>query len=161
MGKRIYSDKERAVALAFLESTNGDVSKAAKLANVPRITLWNWSKGLVARVDDSMIGQEKAEAKRELSEIIDERVREYLEAATGAVVEEATLPQLWTGIGIGIDKKQLLTGQPTSITKRIEEMNDAELDEYIHGLEDGFNVGAGTQAREGASADREEQTADL
>ncbi len=74
-----------------------------------------------------------------MAEIIEERVREYLDAATGATVDEAKLKDLWIGIGVGIEKRQLLTGQPTAITKQYTGMTDAELDALIVGLE-GANV---------------------
>jgi transposase-like protein len=113
VSKRRYSDREKAAALAFLDFNGGNVEKAAKALGIPRITLLDWSKGKKQHSEVSDLRQEK---KEEISALIEQAVRDMVGASAGKL-STANFQQLWTGVGIAVDKMQLLKGEATQITK--------------------------------------------
>lgn len=113
MGKRQYSDNEKAAALAFLDFNGGNVEKSAKALGIPRKTLDEWAKG---RNQNAEVADLRHEKKEDICELIDTAVREMIQGSAGKAME-ANISQLWTSIGIAVDKMQLLKGEATLITK--------------------------------------------
>jgi transposase-like protein len=108
MGKRRYSDDERAACLAALAANGGDVAKTARETGVPDPTLRCWAKG--TRHPEALQMQE---GKRlPLADMLEDlayraartsrRGLRHVKADRAAVV-----------MGIAIEKMQLLRGQPT------------------------------------------------
>lgn len=122
MKKRQYSDRDKASALAALDLNEGNVSRTSKQIGIPRKTLEQWAAHRHLSADVADLRQEK---KAELSVIIEDAVREMI-GASSAKLEGANFQQLWTSIGIGIDKRQILQGEPTSINKDVTEHSNEE-----------------------------------
>lgn len=121
MPRRSYSDKERANALAVLDSCGGNISEASRTTGVPRMTLQDWS-GSAVHEDVTELRQEK---KRDLGEAIEAEVYAIL----GILPEkrsEASFKDLSTAAGIFFDKLQLLKGEPTVINQE-QTLSDADL----------------------------------
>jgi transposase-like protein len=113
MAKRQYSDNEKASALAFLDFNGGNVQKSAKALGVPHKTLDEWAKG---RNQHPEVADLRNEKKEDICDLIDSAVREMIQGSAGKA-SEANISQLWTSIGIAVDKMQLLKGEATQITK--------------------------------------------
>lgn len=132
MARRSYSDKERAEALAVLDSTKkGGVpnySEASRLAGVPRKTIEEWDKGRV----NSDVAEIRQHKKGELADCLSVVAHELVEAIGGKIAE-ASLQQVATSMGIVVDKMQLLRGEPTSISQS-QGMNDDERAERVAAL---------------------------
>jgi hypothetical protein len=111
--RREYSDADKAIVLAALAANDGNVSKTAKQFSLPNSTVKMWADG---KNQHPIVAELCEDKKAEIVELIDEAVREMIHASKGKPAETALQP-LWTSIGIGLDKKQLLAGQPTSITE--------------------------------------------
>lgn len=112
MGKRRYSDQDKAVALAALDTFGGNVSKAAEFAGVPRTSLNDWRDGKLP--DD--VTEIRHEKTRSLADLMEEVIREAL----GILPDKLAAcrgAELATVVGILTDKRQLLTGEATSITQ--------------------------------------------
>lgn len=120
--KRQYSDAEKAAALAFLDFNGGNVQKSAKALGIPHKTLDEWAKGRNQVPEVADLRNEKKEA---ISDLIETAVREMVGASTGKL-SEASFQQLWTGVGIGVDKMQLLKGEPTTINKTLTDEERAK-----------------------------------
>lgn len=114
MGKRQYTDEEKGEALAVLQSCNGNASEAADLLGIPRQTLQHWAKGETNSAVP-IIGQEKKESLADKLEGIAYKLAD----AMPDKIEEATLQQIATSIGITIDKMRLLREEPTNISKSL------------------------------------------
>lgn len=109
MGKRRYSDDERAASLAALAANGGDVAKTAAQVGVPYRTMKNWADG-TCHPEAAELGMAKKPLLADLLEDLAHRaVRtsrrglRHLKADRAAVVA-----------GIAIEKMQLLRGQPTA-----------------------------------------------
>ena len=122
MSKRQYSDREKAAALAFLDFNGGNVERSAKALGIPRVTLLDWSKGRKQHPEVSDLRHEK---KEQISELIERAVREMIQGSAGKVAD-ANLSQVWTSIGIAVDKMQLLKGEATAITKDATQRTNEE-----------------------------------
>lgn len=130
--QRTYTDVEKAEALSTLDLYRGNVVLAARAAGVPRTTLAEWAHNRHISKDVPGIRQVKkgvlSERFNDLAELLLDHVHEKL--------EDATLQQIVTAAGIAVDKSQLLSGNPTSISetthidnreraKRVNELLDA------------------------------------
>ncbi len=107
MGKRTYSDTERATTLAVLDSNGVNLSRTQREVGVPRTTLREWRDGR-HHDDVTDIRQEK---KAELADLLEEKVFAMLGGITADKIRETGIKDLWTGIGIGTDKILALRGQ--------------------------------------------------
>jgi transposase-like protein len=111
MGKRQYSDNEKGAALAFVDFKGGNTREASKVLGIPHTTLQDWLKERGTNEDVTEIRTEK---KEEISTLIEAAVRDMVGASKDKI-GTANFQQLWTGVGIAVDKMQLLKGEPTSI----------------------------------------------
>jgi len=122
VGKRQYSDSDKAGALAALDANGGNVNRTARQLQIPRTTLTEWMSDRHISDDVPDIRQEKkaslAEKFAELAErLVDDLINRVGE---GKFVEEAT------AAAIATDKMQLLRGAPTSISKDVSERTHEE-----------------------------------
>lgn len=110
-----YTLEEKAHALAALKASNGNISRAAKIVNVPRKTLSQWANGTsgVRDLPPLLV----TEAERDLGDKLDIVAHKLVDAMPEKIAK-ATLSQVSVALGIAIDKTNLLRGKPTSITER-------------------------------------------
>jgi hypothetical protein len=118
--QRKYTDREKAAALAFLDFNAGNVKKSATALKIPERTLNEWANNRGVNED---VATSRDDKKEELSALIEQAVRDMIGASAGKLTG-ANFQQLWTGVGIAVDKMQLLKGEPTNITKEL--LADAE-----------------------------------
>lgn len=128
---RIYSDKERAHALAVLDVCDGDASKASRKLKIPRRTLAEWQSGRIARVSIASVRQEE---KNNLADAFEEVAWKCVTRLTKSdIIDECTRPsELSTVAGTAVDKMRLLRGeappgQDAETTRRIIEQAIASL----------------------------------
>jgi hypothetical protein len=107
--ERSYSPDDQATTLAILDANGGNRSRTAKQAQIPRKTLSDWDD---KQVIPNEIRQQK---KNQLADRIDEVVWQIV-AAMPNKIEKAGLKDAAIAMGTGIDKANLLRGDPTSIT---------------------------------------------
>ena len=119
-----YTSDDKAAALAALESNGGNVAKTAEELGMSRTTLrrWNAENGHEKRPD---IQARMPEARATLAD----RLRHFVDTALGVApdkLHDANLRDVMTGVGIAIDKLQLLEGKPTSIDEVRDALSDDE-----------------------------------
>lgn len=118
MGKRQYSDSDKALALATLDANGGDVSKTAKTLKMPRKTLEDWAKGRKQHPDVAdMRHLKKKELGEKLDEVAHALADNLLIRAGSELSHLVPMKDIATSLGIVIDKGQILKGEPTAITK--------------------------------------------
>lgn len=110
-GRRKYSDEDKATALAALDANGGNVKRTATELEIPRITLLGWADGRGVHPVVSELQQEKRGALAERLEEIAHKIVDILPDK----LQDATLQQCATSLGIIVDKRQLLMGKPTGI----------------------------------------------
>jgi transposase-like protein len=129
MPRRHYSDEERAAALAALKANGGNIARTAAQVGVPEQTLRQWRDN----PDAAAPPQVREQKEEQLKDMIERVARESLEVMSEKS-GEADYKDLAVGVGILIDKKRLLDGQPTSIaeTRRLDlsRLTPHELDEF-------------------------------
>lgn len=109
--RRAYSTGERADALAHLAAEAGSVKRAARAAGVPRKTLEYWARGRGLNAEVlSMIEESRKKLAATLMREAEEMAAELPGKRPGASYQQALV-----GIGIAVDKSQLLSGEPTAI----------------------------------------------
>lgn len=114
-----YSDEQKAEALAILAACDGNAHQAARFlaekCNLPishdQLTAWSQGKYVHESVTELSVIK-----KLDLADLIELEVRGALEAAPEKRYK-AEYHQLWTGIGIGVDKMRLLREQATTISQ--------------------------------------------
>jgi transposase-like protein len=128
MARRQYTDQDRAEALAALAANGGNVKRTAQAIGIPRKTLESWSREIQDRPEVAD-GDGHVKKRQPLAERLPEVIHTAMDALPGKA-EGASFQQITVGIGILIDKLQLLTGRPTEIHAdgdRISEDERAEL----------------------------------
>jgi transposase-like protein len=110
-GKRIYSDEDRATALAALDSNGGDLTKTSQAIGVPRRTLadWNYGRHLPPKIAE--IRRHKRGSLADELESVAWMLAGRLENED--LLESANLQQVATSLGIVVDKMRLLRGETT------------------------------------------------
>lgn len=113
MTKRRYGDEFRTNAVLMLEAAGypgrkGSLEHVSKHLGVPRSTMTGWYNGTRNPVPSDMRREKKATLLEDLLELLGLTV-----IAAKNTVDEANFREQVTGIGILVDKIQLLTGQPT------------------------------------------------
>lgn len=127
MARRRYDDKFRASAVVMLQAagypnSKGALAQVAKATGVPAMTLSRWLKAKQNPPPNELVTKKKGE----LLDWINEELQGIFGALPSARAD-AAYKDLVTGAGILIDKRQLLSGQPTENTKNqttIEYVND-------------------------------------
>lgn len=111
--RRQYSDADKAMALATLDAHGGDVAKTARQLGIPRTTLIGWAADRGVVNDVSELRQVK---KRDLADRLEEIAHDLVDVMPNKM-QQATLQQIATSLGITVDKMQLLRGKPTAINE--------------------------------------------
>jgi transposase-like protein len=111
MAARKYSEEDKAVALAALDAHAGNMDKASKFLGIPRSTLRFWKSGGAVNNAVAIVRQVK---KGELADRLEELAHLLVEAIPNKI-DEASLQQVATSLGIAVDKMQLLRSKPTEI----------------------------------------------
>ena len=112
---RVYSDDEKARALVVLQSNRGNITRTARQLDLARKTLESWSKG--TKGVSGLTPELMAEKTTEVVEKLDRNIDLYLEAAQDPdKIKKASLKDVNLSLAIAVDKRQLLTNRPTSIT---------------------------------------------
>lgn len=111
--KRRYDDEFRTNAVLMLEADGypdrkGALEHVSKHLGVPRSTLQGWFNGTRNPVPPDMRHEKKLNLLAELTDLLGLTI-----IAAKNTVDEAHFREQVTGIGILVDKIQLLTGQPT------------------------------------------------
>ena len=112
MGKR-YSDEFRSSAVLMLEAAGypekqGALMMVANHLSMPQATLSRWARNIQNPPPPEMVHEKRIDFVAELKDLLGISIS----AAKGAA-PDAGYRELVTGIGIVVDKLQLLTGQPT------------------------------------------------
>lgn len=124
-----YDDKFRASAVVMLEAAGfperkGALSHVSQHLRVPIPTLKRWATGDQNPPPNEVVTKNRID----LADLLDTEIAAAFEAAKG-VRSEASYRDLMTGIGILIDKRQLLHGESTqNVSQRIviEYTDDAD-----------------------------------
>jgi hypothetical protein len=90
----------------------GALTRVASHLDIHPRTLSRWANGEQNPPPDQMVSEKKIE----LTDYIDEEIQKAL-GAMNDVRHEASYRDLIVGLGVLIDKKQLLSGEPTSINE--------------------------------------------
>jgi len=110
-----HSDAVKAAALAAYDAigTNDSyaIDRAAGIVHLPRQTVWHWVRR--ARIPES-VQRLRQKNRLALSDRLEEIVHRILDVIPEAL-DSAPLNQLAVALGISIDKRLLLQGQPNSI----------------------------------------------
>lgn len=115
-----YDDKYRASAVVMLEAAGfpdrkGALSHVSRHLGVPIPTLKRWGTGSQNPPPNDVVTKNRID----LADLLDTEIAAAFEAAKG-VRCEASYRDLMTGIGILIDKRQLLRGEATqNVNQRI------------------------------------------
>lgn len=112
-----YDDKFRASAVVALEAagypnSKGALAQVAKLLDVPAMTISRWFKDRNNPPPTEIVTEKRIDLL--------EMINTELEAIFGVLPNarsSAAYKDLMTGAGILIDKRQLLTGEPTENAK--------------------------------------------
>lgn len=125
MGKRVYSDEDKAAALALLDFNRGNVYRTAKLLGIPDSTLDEWAKG---RNMSAAVPKMRERKKGELAEKFEEIAHMALDATIDDPegLRKAGPQARIVVAGVATEKKLLLTGNPTQITRHVEAQATAE-----------------------------------
>ncbi len=107
MGKRTYSDTEKATTLAMLDANGGNLSRTQRETSVPRTTLREWRDGR----HNGEVADIRREKKLELSALIEEKARLMLGGITEEKIAKTGAKDLMTGVGIAADKMLALRDQ--------------------------------------------------
>lgn len=122
MSRRVYSDIERAKALALFDMC-GSLTETANKTGIPDSTLSQWIRGQSLNKNPHLpklrndIGQSLA---NNFDEIAFEVASVALRKLRSKGADKIPFGQLMQGGGVAVDKSQLLKGLPTSITETVE-----------------------------------------
>lgn len=122
MAKRSYSDREKAEALAILDSNGGNLAKTSRESGIPQKTLSHWRDGNGTTPDVANIRDEK---KADLITLWQGIVEKALSMAPDKI-HEAGFDSLIRAAGIGTDK---IANLRESQEGGIDDLDDAETDE--------------------------------
>lgn len=114
MARRHYSDADRAMALAVLDSCEGKTSLAAAQLKIPESTLRRW----IEDRDLAAPAELREEKKLGLAELFEAEIRAAI-LSMESKRDGASYRDTGTVIGILTDKVQLLRGEPTVRTEEV------------------------------------------
>jgi len=114
-----YTNDDQAATLAVLASNNGNLARTSRETGIARDTIKRW-RDEESPQKNASVDKRMPEARATLAE----RLRDFVDAALTVApgkLHDANLRDVFTSVGIAIDKLQLLEGKPTSI----DEVRDA------------------------------------
>lgn len=117
MSKRVYSDEEKAAALAALDANGGNVNGTAQVLDIPEATLRAWAEG---RNQHPSVAEMHERKKGELAEKFETVAHMLLDVTTDDAegMRKTNVRDRMIAAGVAVDKKLLLTGKPTAIVER-------------------------------------------
>lgn len=144
--RRGYSDEDKAFALAYLQAHGGNVYRAAKDLGIHPQNLYQWSHGLRISEQARLMSKQKVEElKQQLTSLAETSLAAAMDRIQNGNVQALVVPQgggmsavelvkvpvpfkdLTVGLGITIEKLQLLSGKPTEISQQsVEIVDDTE-----------------------------------
>jgi transposase-like protein len=107
--KRVYSDEDRANALAALAANGGNIEQTARQLGLPRKTVSNWASGN-RHPEAAHLGRRK---KKDLADAL-EAVAWKIAGALARKINAASLSSAAIALGICIEKMRLLREQATA-----------------------------------------------
>lgn len=143
--KRRYSDDDRANALAALAANGGNVRRTSRQLGIPAVTLRSWRDGERAAIPSESVDSKK----KALSEQLEGIARQLLDRLTVEKIDDCSLRELMTAVGIAVDKMLLLRGQATVITDNTNRPDDSSPDEVRARVDE---LLAKRQSRDGTDA---------
>ena len=118
MAYQHYSDDDKASALAALAANGNNIARTARETGVKESTLRKWAKGKVKPLPAQKCEEKVADLKTGLRSI----AAGLVGLALSKVDEgDASLLDVLKGLGIVVDKLQLLEGKPTERTAVVNE----------------------------------------
>ncbi len=116
--------------MVVLDSNGGNLHATARDTGLPQSTIQSWRDREI-EIDPEL----RIQKKEELIVLFDRVARAYLERALAeACIEGTKGKDAVTAAAIATDKRQLLSGQPTSIT----ETSPTELKDYLKRMRPGL-----------------------
>lgn|SRR5262249_45512588 len=112
---RRYTDRDKAAALAHLQSGRGIVNQAARELGIPNETLRGWAAG---RHLQPKVAEEFGVVRDTLSAKLEDAAYEMVDAIYEKI-DEASLRDLGATLGVVIDRMRLLREEPTQITESL------------------------------------------
>ena len=149
--QRKYTDAQKAAFLAAVDgfathlSINAAIDKVVESypGDISKQTLFCWVKGRGISADVPEMRQKKTEA---IADLCDDVVRQSL-AMMGVRSEDAEYKDLAIGVGILVEKSQLLRQMPTAISENRSEQTDEQLRAELAGLLAGCSAPSGNRNR--------------
>jgi len=142
-----YTEEGKAVALAAYAANENNAARAAKFTGIPRQTILSWVNGTGV---NETIAKNSSLKKGELADRL-EALAHKLAEAMPEKIEEASLQQVATSLGIAVDKMQLLRSKPTEIIQDASLSDDQRADriaEILQSARDRRNQRAAEDASE-------------
>lgn len=127
MAKRSYSDREKAEALAILDSNGGNVAKTARETGVPATTITDWRDGTHVVPEVSEIRDEKKATLLEKWQLVANISLDLLTANNGTRMAELNGDQVARVAGIATDKIASLRAEEGGADDDDEEEFENEL----------------------------------
>jgi len=116
MGRRKYSDREKAEALAVYDTCRGNLTEAARITGIPDSTLSCWVNGTNGMNDD--IPNLRDFKKLDLADKLD-TIAHQCAGLLPERLPDANVREIVGAMGQSIEKSQLLRGKPTEITETV------------------------------------------
>jgi len=109
MARRRYTDEEKATFLAALDANDGNVKRTARDCGIPESTLRGWKK---SRGTNDAVAELRPQKKGELADALEDIAWKIIGVLPDKI-DEASVRELATLLGVALDKHQLLLGKPT------------------------------------------------
>lgn len=113
-----WSEDDKARALAALDANGGNVKGTSRQLGIPQSTLRGWRNGIGT---NATVTKKRDENARELKEEMRDLVYLLLEKLPDKL-DKASAKEMMVGLGIAVDKLQLLEGKPTGHIKQSGEL---------------------------------------
>ena len=139
---RKYSDDEKAEALATLKAYDCDLKKTSNELDIPVGTLHFWLK---STEHHPTVVQNSEVHKQQIADRLESLVHDLISVAPGKI-DEASLVQVMTSVGIAVDKMRILREQPTQIQSKVTHVNPDELIQRIRELATQYRSDQTTQS---------------
>ena len=102
--RRHYSDRDKAMTLAFLDSNRGNFLKTQRATLIPAATIKYWDD---QRHNQPEVTEFQSESRETVRALIEVQVRRMI-ASSPSKEGEASLKDTWVSIGIAVDKMAVL-----------------------------------------------------
>lgn len=108
-----YSIDRKAEVLALVKSNTGNIAQTARETGIPYQTIQTWL------INSDRFAEIQCQKQTDLASRFEGAANDWLTIAEGKA-KDAPFNQLMTGVGIAVDKMQLLRGAPTSINLNLD-----------------------------------------